>query len=158
MGEAEQQHAKPGRLDPKIENRLDTILRRMRASGKRVTPQRMAILRVLAGSEGHPSVEQVHAAIRPEFPTTSLATVYKTIRMLGELGEIMELEFSGLGNRYDGARPYPHPHVICRTCGAIRDSDDREWRELARKIARETGYAISGHRLDFFGLCPRCQG
>lgn len=129
----------------------------MRESGKRITPQRMAILRVLARSEGHPTVEQVHESIRPEFPTTSLATVYKTIRMLAEQGEIMELEFSGLGNRFDGAKPYPHPHVICRKCGDIQDSDDREWQDLAGKIAEETGYAISGHRLDFFGLCPRCQ-
>lgn len=145
-------------LDAQVDERLQDILRRMRESGKRITPQRMAILRVLAESKGHPSVEQVHAAITPEFPTTSLATMYKTIRMLSELGEILELEFSGLGNRYDGARPYPHPHVICRMCGAIQDSDDTQWRKLSQKIALETGYAISGHRLDFFGLCPRCQG
>ncbi len=154
MKNTQDTHVSPGHA---ARARLETVLARLRERVRRITPQRLAILRVLAASEGHPSVEQVHRAILGEFPTTSLATVYKTIALLREQGEILELEFSELGNRFDGAKPYPHPHVICRKCGAIVDSDVVELDELTRRIAAETGFSITHHRLDFYGLCPDCR-
>ena len=102
-------------------------------------------------------MEQIHKAILREFPTTSLATVYKTIHLLEEEGQVLELEFSDMGNRYDGNKPYPHPHVICKKCGTIVDSEAMELQEVTRRIAAETGYRITSHRLDFYGLCPRCR-
>jgi Fur family peroxide stress response transcriptional regulator len=140
-----------------VERRLDELIARLSERGRRITPQRVAILRVLAGSEGHPSAEQVHRAILPMFPTTSLATVYKTIHLLKAEGEILELEFSEFGNRYDGNKPYPHPHVICSGCGAIVDAEVSGLTEMTRRIAEETGFAITTHRLDFYGLCPKCR-
>lgn len=137
--------------------RLPALLNRLKVRGHRLTPQRLAILEVLAKSEGHPTVEQVHQAILPAFPTTSLATVYKTIGLLKQEGEIMELEFSDMGNRYDGAKPYPHPHVICTECGAIVDPESLDPGTVAGRMADETGYVITSHRLDFYGLCPACQ-
>ena len=137
--------------------RLEALLAQLREKGKRITPQRRAILRILAESTGHPSAEQVHRAILKDFPTTSLASVYKTINLLKELNEIQELEFSDMGNRYDGAKPFPHPHVICRGCGTIVDSDAVELGRLTRLVAEETGFAITSHRLDFYGLCPKCR-
>ncbi len=139
------------------DNRLQAIVRRLVENGRRITPQRLAILNVLTKSRDHPSVEQVHQAILKDFPTTSLATVYKTIHLLKEEGEILELEFSELGNRYDGIKPKPHPHVICGKCGAIVDPETVDLEELTRLIAKETGFAINSHRLDFYGLCPLCR-
>ncbi len=72
----------------------------------------------------------------------SLATVYKTITLLKQAGEVLELQFSDLGNRYDGRRPTPHPHVICTACGAIVDADDPLLCDAAERVARETGYDI----------------
>ena len=143
--------------DQTTRDRLEHILARLKEQGHRITPQRLAILEVLAKSEGHPSAEQVHNAILPTFPTTSLATVYKTIALLKQEGEIIELQFSELGNRYDGAKPYPHPHVICTRCGAIVDPEVLDLAEVTRRMAEETGFVIQGHRLDFFGLCPSCR-
>ena len=103
--------------------RLDRMLAKLRERGQRITPQRLAILKILAGSEGHPSVEQIHEAVIENFPTTSLATVYKTIHLLKQLGEVLELEFSQESNRYDGNKPFPHPHVVCMQCRRIADPD-----------------------------------
>ena len=70
----------------------------------------------------------------------------------------MELGFVDESNRYDGARPYPHPHLVCTKCKRIIDPDLPALSELPRELAGKTGYQIIHHRLDFFGLCPECQG
>jgi Fur family peroxide stress response transcriptional regulator len=136
--------------------RLENLVALLRAKGCRVTPQRLAILRVLTQSRGHPTAEQIHSRLVRQYPTMSLATVYKTIALLKQAGEVLELQFSDFGNRYDGRRPHPHPHVVCTRCGAIVDADDPLLGDAADRVARETGYAIRSHRLDFFGLCPSC--
>ncbi|WP_027183921.1 Fur family transcriptional regulator [Desulfovibrio inopinatus] len=144
-------------LEDVAEQRLRHILDRLAAHGRRLTPQRMAILRVLAVSEGHPSAEHVHQAILKDFPMTSLATVYKTIQLLKDEGEILELGFSDQDNRYDGAKPYPHPHVICLKCGAIMDFEDVDVEGLNAQVAKQTGFFITTQRLDFYGVCPACR-
>ena len=98
------------------EKRLAQMLSRLKANDFRITPQRLAVLRVLATGEGHPTVERIYETVRAEFPTTSIATVYKTVSLLKQLDEVLELGFPDGSNRYDGHKPYPHPHVICTRC------------------------------------------
>lgn len=123
----------------------------------RITPQRLEILRILAESIGHPSVEEIHDQVKKKFPTTSLATTYKTVSLLKELGEVLELGFGEGSNRYDGNKPQPHPHVICTQCKKIMDPDVSTLRHMEQEVASATGFRILSHRLDFFGLCPDCQ-
>ena len=137
--------------------RLATLLERLRDNGHRLTPQRVAIIRALVEHDGHPTVEQLHQVILPDFPTTSLATVYKTIALLKEDGEVLELGFGELGSRYDGRHPEPHPHLICTRCGAIADYALQGLDELVARMAAETGFAVDTHRFDMFGLCPACR-
>jgi len=134
------------------------MLEKLKERGFRITPQRLAVLEVLSRSEGHPSVEAIYAKVRARFPTVSLATIYKTIGVLKEIGEVLELSFPDGGNRYDGHRPYPHPHLICTRCGAIFDPDLSSLHDLTREVAAETGFQIYTHRLDFFGVCRSCLG
>ncbi|MBC8447604.1 MAG: transcriptional repressor [Chloroflexi bacterium] len=137
--------------------RLDELISRLRERGYRLTPQRMAVLKVLARSEGHPSVEQIYEQVKVDFPMTSLATIYKTVTLLREMGEVLELGFSDDSNRYDGNKPYPHPHLICIKCRNIMDPEIGTLSELPLEVAERTGYRIVNHRLDFFGICPQCQ-
>jgi len=137
--------------------RLERMLDRLKEQGLRITPQRLEILRILSESVGHPSVEDIHAKVRAKFPTTSLATTYKTVALLKDLDEVLELGFADGSNRYDGNKPYPHPHVICTVCRKIMDPDLSMLRDMTEEVARETGFRITTHRLDFFGLCPDCQ-
>lgn len=137
--------------------RLDAIVHRLRQSGHRISPQRLAILRVLAESPDHPTAEAVHKRLTSQFPDMSLATVYKTIAVLKQCGEILELQFSGRDNRYDAKSPAPHPHCICLACGAIADPPAPGLAALTQALAAASGYAITSHRLDFYGLCPACQ-
>ena len=137
--------------------RFEHMLLKLKERGQRITPQRLAILRILAGSEGHPSVEEIYRIVTRDFPTTSLATVYKTVTLLKELGEVLELEFSQGSNRYDGSKPFPHPHVVCTRCRRIDDPDLESLSAMTAEVSEQTGYRVVNHRLDFYGLCPGCQ-
>ena len=137
--------------------RYDAIIQKLRDSGHKITPQRLAIVRVLAGSEGHPSVENIHGLIAKDFPTMSRATVYRNIVLIKSLGEVLELGFPDGSNRYDGHKPYPHPHVICIKCKKIVDPDLDSLDEMKKEVELETDFTILNHRLDFFGLCSNCM-
>lgn len=143
-----------------LEERLAALQQRLKARGHRLTPQRVAIIRALLEHSGHPSVDELHRQISRDYPTTSLATVYKTIALLKDQGEVLELCFGELGSRYDGRRPGPHPHLICTRCGVIVDpdqADDDALRALVRSLAQHSGFIVSSHRFDLFGLCPACR-
>lgn len=137
--------------------RVAEMLEKLKERNYRVTPQRLAVLKILAASEGHPSVDDIYREVQVEFPTTSLATVYKTISLLKELNEVLELGFPDGSNHYDGKNPRPHPHAICMKCKKIMDPDAMNIEALSEEMSRKTGYKIFHHRLDFFGLCPECQ-
>lgn len=139
------------------QERLEQMIKLLREKGGRLTPQRMAMLWILAKSEGHPSAEQIYEQMKADFPTTSLATIYKNLSLLKDKGEVLELNFASVGSRYDGNKPYPHPHVICTRCGRIMDPEFTPLAEMIRAMARQTGFQITHHQLIFFGLCPRCQ-
>jgi Fur family peroxide stress response transcriptional regulator len=139
------------------DERFQQILSKLRSLDFRITPQRLAVIRILAASEDHPSAEQVYEKVKSEFPTTSLATIYKTIALLKDVNEVLELGFSDGSNRYDGAKPFPHPHVICTRCRKIMDPELIGLDELKDEIVERTGFLIHSHRLDFFGLCRDCQ-
>lgn len=136
--------------------RLDDLLAKLKSAGHRITPQRLAIARILIDSGEHPSVEQIYRRVRKDFPTTSLATVYNTLERLKEMGEVLELTFSG-GSRYDGRNPSPHSHLRCTVCGAIEDVEI-DLGPAAETVAAARGYVDVQHRLEFYGVCPRCQG
>ncbi|MCF8051364.1 MAG: transcriptional repressor [Desulfobacterales bacterium] len=139
------------------ENRYETIIQKLRDSGHKITPQRLAIVKILARSEGHPSVENIHSQIAKDFPTMSLATVYRNIVLIKSLGEVLELGFPDGSNRYDGNKPYPHPHVICIKCKKIVDPDLDSLDEMKKEVELETDFTVLNHRLDFFGLCSNCK-
>lgn len=140
-----------------VKKRIDQMLSKLKDHNFRITPQRLAVLKVLAASEGHPSVEKIYESVRGEFPTTSIATIYKTVALLKQIDELIEISFPDGSNRYDGNKPYPHPHVICTQCKKIIDPDLSSLKDLTKEVAEETGFQILAHRVDFFGVCRECQ-
>ena len=127
------------------------------AKGVALTPRRAKLLEVLVASERHPSVGEIHREVKRSFPRTSLATIYNTIELLKETGQVLEIEFSGAANRYDGRRPAAHPHLICLRCEKIEDLEMVETSEPLEVISAATGYEIMHRRTDYYGVCPNCQ-
>ena len=141
--------------DPR--KRFETIVRKIRSNRHKLTPQRLAVARILAKSEGHPGVDAIYDQLKEDFPTMSLATVYRNVMLIKSLGEVLELGFPEGGNRYDGNKPYPHPHVICVQCKKIIDPEIASLQDLTREVTAVSGYKILTHRMDFFGICEACQ-
>jgi len=132
---------------------LDVMLREM---GCKVTPQRLAIYEVLKTCNMHPTAETIYDIISSDYPTMSLATVYKTLDLLKEAKIIQELNISGNTARYD-VNPAPHPHIICTKCGKIENVDMKISKNLLNKARKSTDYNIGNIQLYFFGVCPYCK-
>jgi Fur family peroxide stress response transcriptional regulator len=139
------------------QQRYETIVKTLQQHQHKLTPQRLAIVRILAASVGHPTADAVYSQLKKDFPTMSLATVYRNIQLIKSLGEVLELGFADGSNRYDGNKPYPHPHLVCTLCAKITDPDLESLEKMKAELASETGYEVLTHRLDFFGICPDCQ-
>ncbi len=129
----------------------------LRERGFKVTPQRLAVYNVLSHTTAHPNAEMLYRKLQPYYPTMSLATVYKTLSILCEVGLAQELNVSEDAFRYD-ANTQPHPHVRCTCCGRVDDIMDLSTDSLETQAASETGYQIEAHQYYFFGVCPSCQG
>jgi Fur family peroxide stress response transcriptional regulator len=117
----------------------------------------MAVLKILIGNQEHLTAEQVYERVRPEFPMISIATIYKTLGMLTEMGEVIELDLNSDCKRYDGRGLSTHPHLICVKCGDIIDIEGHDLNDLSQDIAHNTGYQIINYQANFYGICSRCQ-
>ena len=137
--------------------RFEQLIARLRESEYRLTPQRVELIRLIAASDGHPSASGLYSQIKSRFPTMSLATVYKTLDLLKELGEVLEIGLRD-DSHYDGNKPYPHPHLICVKCQKIMDGElDTAVKNIVREVEQNFGFQIVKHQLDFYGICPDCQ-
>lgn len=137
-----------------VENRVTTLLRE---KGFKVTPQRLAIYKVLANSKAHPSAEMIFQQLQPHYPTMSLATVYKTVEILKEIGLIQVLNAGEDSFRYD-ADTSMHPHIRCLQCGRVDDLHNIDIASFVGEVASKTMYSLAGQQFYFYGYCPACQG
>jgi Fur family peroxide stress response transcriptional regulator len=135
---------------------LTSIIESLRNKGYKATPQRIAICRFALSSREHPSVQRIYREVKKTHPTVSLATVYKTLQILKELGLVQQLDFPKDQTRYD-TYSEPHINLVCLRCGNIQDLDDNDARELLTRVAATAKFALTGQRLDVYGICQRCQ-
>ncbi len=140
-----------------IQKRLDEMQSALEHRDVSLTPRRAKVLEILATSDLHPSVSEIHSQVQRRFPSTSLATVYNTIELLKDAGQILEIEFSATPNRYDGRRPEAHPHLVCVECQRIDDMDVSGPAAEFASLEAATGYEIVHQRTDYYGICPSCR-
>jgi Fur family transcriptional regulator, stress-responsive regulator len=121
-----------------------------------MTPQRRAVAEVLEGENVHLSAEAVHHAARERVPEISLATVYNTLHELASMGEVLEVSAAGGPMLYDPNVHVPHHHLLCTSCGDLRDVPPSAV-EVARPASTDLeGYQLTGVEVTFRGVCPRC--
>ena len=122
----------------------------------KLTPQRLAVYKYLMNTTEHPSAENIYKALQEDYPTMSLATVYKAIKTLVEVGLIQEINV-GEGNfRYDG-KISPHPHVKCIKCGNVEDLCEFSLEYLNESAQKHTSMKILSNQVYFYGICERCS-
>jgi Fur family peroxide stress response transcriptional regulator len=127
----------------------------LRRKGYKATPQRIAICRFALHSRDHPTAQKIYDEVKKVHPTVSLATIYKTLKVLEELDLIQELNFPQGQARFDSYMK-PHINLVCLRCGNIRDLDDLTTREILEKVAAVAEFAATGQRLDIYGVCQKC--
>ncbi len=136
--------------------RFDELIAALKKCNFRLTPQRVGLVRLIATSEGHPSAAQLYAKIKTQFPTMSHATVYKTLALLKDMNQVLEIDLRD-DSHYDGNRPEPHPHLICIKCNKIIDGEANFDPSAIRKLEQASGYKILRSQVSFYGLCPECK-
>lgn len=138
-------------------NPLETLTTSLRQAGMRLTPQRVAICRYLAESKAHPTSAQIYEALKPRYPSLSLATVYNTLDALVGLGVVNALGHAGDGAVHFDADTSPHINLACITCHHIVDMNLPQAAGLEGEIRRASGFQLLGARVVYYGLCPSCQ-
>ncbi len=123
--------------------------------GYRMTRQRQIILDELRNVTSHPTADQVYEMVRLHLPHISLGTVYRNLESLCEQGMIQKLEMGGVQRRYDG-NPGSHYHVRCQHCDRVDDVTMDPVFSSEDSPDELSGYRITGHRLEFMGVCPQC--
>lgn len=119
-------------------------------AGLKMTAPRRTILKVLGESEDHPSVEDVHDRARDIDSSISIATVYRTLSLLDELGIVIRHEFQEGYSRYEVNWDHHH-HLIDLETGHVIEFQNDELERLKEKIARDLGYDLIDHRLELYG-------
>jgi Fur family peroxide stress response transcriptional regulator len=130
---------------------------RLRAAGLKATAPRLAILRLLEADRTHPSAQAVLDALKPEYPTLSLSTVYETLEAFLRAGLCRPVAGEGALLRVDGTT-HAHDHAVCRQCGRIFDVASRLRPPLKPPSSLPGGLAVTGVRVEYEVVCGRCAG
>ena len=128
----------------------DPLLSRCLAKNIRMTSQRQIIIQVIEESDDHPDVDQLYLRSVELDNTISIATVYRTVKLLEEAGLIERLEFGDGRSRYEEAREH-HEHLVDIETGEVFEFYNEELETLKTEIAREMGYELIDHRLELYG-------
>jgi Fe2+ or Zn2+ uptake regulation protein len=134
----------------------EELTRLFRAHGRKVTAQRQCIFRVLQGDETHPTAESVFDVARSEQETISLKTVYQTLNELAALGEIAALDLGTGTTRFDPNVERLHHHLVCRSCGKVRDLHI-DFSGLSVPAGAEEGFELGEAEVVFRGWCSQCR-
>ena len=117
-----------------------------------MTEQRRVMCRVLSAANEHPDVEDIHRRASAIDPKISIATVYRTIRLLEEANVIEKLDIGDGRARYEEQRDEHHHHLIDVKSGKVIEFQNEELEQLKKKIARQLGYDLVDDRLELFGV------
>lgn len=133
------------------------LAQRLRASGHRVTSQRIFVHRALRAEDRHLTAEQVLDAVSESLPSISLPTIYATLELLEDLGIVRRV--SAGGALLFETRTDPHAHAVCRRCGKVVDVEDSgdHVHDPALDRARAAGFEPDDAQLLIWGVCPSCR-
>lgn len=120
--------------------------------GLKMTEQRRIIARVLSDASDHPDVEMLYRRATALDPRISIATVYRTVRLLEEANILERHDFGDGRARYEELPEEHHDHLIDVESGAVVEFQNSEIEELQRKIAASLGYRLVDHRLELYGV------
>jgi Fur family transcriptional regulator, ferric uptake regulator len=142
-----------------VNHEKDEVLQRYMAQhGLKSTRQRSLIIDTFFSVGGHLSVEELWNRVRQQDAKVSVATVYRTMKLLNECGLAHARNFGDGQTRYEAAAGrHHHDHLICTHCGTIVEFEDDRIEEMQDAVARKHGFTVTSHKMELYGLCRNCQ-
>jgi len=151
----EKQDSKPKRDLTEKKEKLKVFLKK---KGFKSTRQRDIIANEFLKTAEHVTAEELYNTINKKHKDIGFTTVYRTLKLLVELGLAAEMVFADNLTRYEPlSEEEHHDHLICMNCGAITEFEDPKMERLQKKIADEFGFYIVSHKMEFYGYCRRCK-
>ena len=140
------------------QTRDEVLQRYMEQHGLKSTRQRSLIIDTFFSLDGHLSVEELWNKVRQQDTRVSVATVYRTMKLLHECGLAHARNFGDGQTRYEAAAGrHHHDHLICTHCGTIVEFEDDRIEALQDAVARKHGFTVTSHKMELYGLCRNCQ-
>lgn len=142
-----------------LDVQVEAFAEHCRRSGLSVTRQRLAIFEALAASREHPSAEDLYRSVRKRMPQLSLATVYKNLEALREIGAVSDVNALHEHGRYEASLPgtgagKPHHHLVCVACRRVVDLHDAALDGLT--VGDAKGFEVRSLKVQVEGICPDC--
>jgi Fur family ferric uptake transcriptional regulator len=126
--------------------------------GLKHSRQRELVAEIFFDAGGHVAVEELVRRVRAVEPRVSVATVYRTMKLLAECGLAVARQFDGGQTRYEpGAGRDHHDHLICTACGEIVEFANPRIEALQNRVAASHGFEVESHKLELYGRCARCR-
>ncbi|HEX79043.1 MAG TPA: transcriptional repressor [Dehalococcoidia bacterium] len=129
----------------------------LRQHGYKLTRQRLSVINAVISSKDSLTPADLYNRLNRHYPDIGLATVYRTLRLLDEMGLLCKLHTSSDCNSCTIGAPDRHHHLICSGCGKVIDFSCRSMAEFETSLAKETGFEIKDHLLEFTGYCQSCR-
>lgn len=140
---------------------IEDLKNNLKEKGYKLTPQRRAILDIIIDNEGkHLTTEELYDLVKDDCPEIGLATVYRTVQLLEELGIVCKLDLNDGCNRYElvhHEENHQHHHLICMSCGKVIEVEGDLLDSLEQDIQIKYDFQIKNHSVRFFGLCSDCK-
>ncbi len=137
--------------------RTSAITHALESAGLRLTTPRRALAGLIAARDGHFTADELVREARDRDLRVARATVFRTLETLTGLGVVERLDLPSGEHAFVACEPAHHHHIVCSRCGHTEDVADERIRAAVESIGRETGYRVDRHRVELFGLCPRCR-
>lgn len=144
-----------------VEIDYDVLKEDLKKKGYKLTPQRRAIVDTIVESEGkHLTAEEIYDEVKKKCPEIGLATVYRTILLLEEIGIVSKLHLNDGCSRYElvhSNERHRHHHLICNQCNSVIEVEDDLLEDLESSIEKNYHFKILDHSVKFYGICSKCQ-
>ena len=142
---------------------LKDLREKLSERGYKMTPQRKEILKIFVEhpDSHHMSAEDVYSILRENESEIGLATVYRALDLLSELGILVHVDFGDGCARYElntsDPKVHHHHHLICVKCKKVIEFEEDLLDDLEATIAEESDFQILNHEVKFFGYCKDCR-
>ncbi|HEX5826687.1 MAG TPA: Fur family transcriptional regulator [Candidatus Limnocylindrales bacterium] len=136
---------------------MNQLVEALDAGGYRLTEPRLAVAAMIAEREGHFTAAELVAEARRRHPGLGRATVFRALDLFASLSVVERVDLPAGDHAYVACERTHHHHAICTGCGRSTDVDDQGLADVLTAIGGRSGFRVTTHRLEIFGLCGACQ-